>query len=119
MTVVNLSDPDSTDALSQGAKQFDMTDVETTTVRIDSDDCETNELELPTELLAMVDEGGQSDAEIVADVALLSFASRIHHLVAHGEGEPDEEIKSVEEETMAQFEERFGMTFAEATGHQH
>lgn len=96
-----------------------MTDVETATVRIESEDGETDELTLPRELLAMADEGGQTDAEIVADVALLSFASRVHHLVAHGEGEPDEEMQAIEEETMAQFEERFGMTFGEATGHSH
>jgi hypothetical protein len=96
-----------------------MTDVETATVHIESDDGETDELTLPRELLAMVDEGGQSDAEIVADVAMLSFASRVHHLVAHSEGEPDEEMQNIEEETMEQFEERFGMTFAEATGHSH
>ena len=96
-----------------------MTDVETATVRIESDDGEIDELTLPRELLAMVDEGGQSDAEIVADVAMLSFASRVHHLVAHSEGEPDEEMQNIEAETMDQFEERFGMTFAEATGHSH
>lgn len=96
-----------------------MTDIETTTVRIESEDGDTDELTLPRELLTMVDEGGQTDAEIVADVAMLSFASRIHHLVAHGQGEPDETVQAIEEDVMDRFEERFGMTFAEATGHDH
>jgi hypothetical protein len=96
-----------------------MTDIETTTVRIESEDGDTDELTLPRELLTMVDEGGQTDAEIVADIAMLSFASRVHHLVAHSEGEPDEEMQHIEAETMDQFEERFGMTFGEATGHSH
>jgi hypothetical protein len=96
-----------------------MTEIETTTVRIESEDGETDELTLPRDLLTLVDEGGQTDAEIVADVAMLSFASRVHHLVAHSEGEPDEDIQAIEEETMGQFEDRFGMTFGEATGHDH
>ncbi|MEF8757702.1 MAG: hypothetical protein V5A33_05660 [Halobacteriales archaeon] len=96
-----------------------MTDVETATVRIESEDGATDELTLPRELIDMVDEGGQTDAEVVADVAMLSFASRVHHLVAHSEGEPDEEMQAIEAETMDRFEERFGMTFGEATGHDH
>ncbi|MFT4890517.1 MAG: hypothetical protein ACI9YT_001433, partial [Halobacteriales archaeon] len=79
----------------------------------------TDELTLPQELIDMVDEGGQTEAEVVADVAMLSFASRVHHLVAHSEGEPDEEMQAIEGETMDRFEERFGMTFGEATGHDH
>jgi len=96
-----------------------MTDVETATVRIESEDGATDELTLPRELIDMVDEGGQTDAEVVADVAMLSFASRVHHLVAHSEGDPDEEMQAIEGETMDRFEERFGMTFGEATGHDH
>lgn len=96
-----------------------MTDIETATVRIESEDGASDELTLPRELIDMVDEGGQTDAEVVADVAMLSFASRVHHLVAHGEGEPDEEMQAIEGETMDRFEERFGMTFGEATGHDH
>ncbi|MFT4931384.1 MAG: hypothetical protein ACI91T_001259 [Natronomonas sp.] len=96
-----------------------MTDIETTTVRIESEDGATDELTLPQELIDMVDEGGQTEAEVVADVAMLSFASRVHHLVAHSEGEPDEEMQAIEGETMDRFEERFGMTFGEATGHDH
>ncbi|MFT4891775.1 MAG: hypothetical protein ACI9YT_002710, partial [Halobacteriales archaeon] len=57
-----------------------MTDIETTTVRIESEDGATDELTLPQELIDMVDEGGQTEAEVVADVAMLSFASRVHHL---------------------------------------
>ncbi|WP_257300656.1 hypothetical protein [Haloarchaeobius sp. FL176] len=92
-------------------------DVETITFAIESEDDE-DEVELPADLIDMLAEQGQSPAEVVADITLLSFASRAHHFAHHGEGDVPE-IDDVESETMALFEERFGVTFGEATGHQH
>jgi hypothetical protein len=92
-------------------------DVETITFAIESDDDE-DEVELPADLIDMLAEQGQSPAEVVADITLLSFASRAHHLAHHGEGDAPE-IDDVESKAMDLFEERFGVTFGEATGHQH
>ncbi|AFZ73919.1 DUF7545 family protein [Natronobacterium gregoryi] len=94
-----------------------MSDVETVTVSIDADDS-TDEVTLPAGLMDLVAEGDQTAAETVGDVTLLSFASRAHHVVHHGDG-ADEDLEAQEERIMELFEERFGVTFGEATGHQH
>ncbi|THE65291.1 hypothetical protein D8Y22_08840 [Salinadaptatus halalkaliphilus] len=92
--------------------------VDTTTLSIEADDETADEITVPAGLVDLVAEGDQSTAETVGDVVLLSFASRAHHLVHHGEG-GDEELEAQEERVMELFEERFGVTFGEATGHQH
>ena len=93
-------------------------DVQTTTFSISSDDGETDEVTVPTGLVDLVAEGNQTDAETIGDLVLLSVASRAHHIVHHGE-EADEELEAQEAKAMDLFEERFGVTFGEATGHQH
>ncbi|MFD1562711.1 hypothetical protein ACFR99_03980 [Haloarchaeobius amylolyticus] len=96
-----------------------MTDeVQTTTFSISSDDGATDDVTVPTGLVDLVAEGDQSDAETVGDLVLLSFASRAHHIVHHGE-DAGEALQAQESEVMDLFEERFGVTFGEATGHQH
>ncbi|WP_049921358.1 DUF7545 family protein [Halopiger djelfimassiliensis] len=95
-----------------------MTDeVDTITFSINGDDT-ADEITVPAGLVDLVAEGDQTAAETVGDVVLLSFASRAHHLVHHGDG-ADEELEAQEERVMDLFEERFGVTFGEATGHQH
>ena len=93
-------------------------DVDTVTLSISADDDTTDEVEVPAGLVDIVAEGDQETAETVADVVLLSFASRAHHVVHHGQG-ADPELEAQEERIMELFEERFGVTFGEATGHQH
>ncbi|OLZ40129.1 hypothetical protein A6E15_03655 [Natrinema saccharevitans] len=96
-----------------------MTDeVETTTFSISSEDGATDDVTVPSGLVDLVAEGDQTDAETIGDVMLLSFASRAHHIVHHGE-DADPELEAQEERVMDLFEERFGVTFGEATGHQH
>lgn len=95
-------------------------DVDTVTLTIDADDDTTDDVEIPAGLLDLVAEGDQSTAETVGDVVLLSFASRAHHLVHHGHGDDaDADLEAQEERIMDLFEDRFGLTFGEATGHQH
>ena len=93
-------------------------EVDTTTFEISADDGTTDEVTVPSGLLDLVAEGDQTDAETVGDVTLLSFASRAHHIVHHGE-DADEELEAQEARIMDLFEERFGVTYGEATGHQH
>ncbi|WP_306052547.1 DUF7545 family protein [Natronococcus wangiae] len=96
-----------------------MTDeVETISISISADDGSTDDVTLPAGLVDLVAEGDQDAAETVGDITLLSFASRAHHIVHHGEGS-DPELEAQEERVMELFEERFGVTFGEATGHQH
>ena len=91
--------------------------VETITFTIESG-ADTDEVTIPASLVELLAEGDQPPAEVVSDVTLLSFASRAHHMVHHGEG-VESEIKDAEARIMELFEERFGVTYGEATGHQH
>jgi hypothetical protein len=93
-------------------------DIETLTFSIESSEGDADEVELPADLVDLLAEQGQSPTAVVADIAMLSFASRAHHIAHHGEGD-DPEIDEIEGVTMDLFEERFGVTFGEATGHQH
>lgn len=91
---------------------------ETLTLRIESDE-DGEELEVPAALVDMLAEGDESAPAVVADVALMALAQRVHGAVHHAEGEPDQELQDAEAVTMDLFEDRFGMTFGEATGHSH
>lgn len=95
-----------------------MTD-ETVTLTIEADDGAVDELTVPLVMLDMLREGGEDDPEIVGDIAMLGLAQRIHGAVAHGQGEASPEMKEAEELTLDLFEDRFGQTFGEMTGHQH
>lgn len=91
--------------------------VETITFTIESG-ADSDEVTVPATLVELLSEGDQPPAEAVGDIVLLSFASRAHHLVHHGDA-VDEDVEAAEASAMDLFEERFGVTFGEATGHQH
>lgn len=91
---------------------------ETVLITIESPDGD-DEIELPAQLLELLAEGDESPAEVVGDLTLLSCAQRIHATVHHAEGEVSDELEALEARTLELFEERFGVSFAEATGHSH
>jgi hypothetical protein len=88
------------------------------TVTLEADDG-TDELEVPRALLDMLREEGEGDADIIGDIAMFGLAQRIHGAVHHSQGEPAEEVVDAEEATLELFEERFGASFQEMTGHDH
>ena len=94
-----------------------MTD-DTVTLRIEADE-DADEVTLPGEMLDLMREGDESDPEIVGDLALFSCAQRIHATVHHAEGGDTEQYREIEAATMELFEERFGASYAELTGHDH
>jgi len=91
---------------------------ETITVRLEADDS-TDEIDVSTTLVEMLKEGEEGTAEVIGDLALLSLAQQAHGAVHHGHGEVSEELAAAEAVTMETFEERFGESFAEMTGHDH
>lgn len=81
---------------------------------------DSDAVELPTDLVDLFREDpAETDAEIVADVLVMSFAERMHAIVHHGQGQGDGSLEELEAAMMDEFENRFGMTFDEATGHSH
>ncbi len=80
---------------------------------------EEEEVTLPAALVDAFAEEGDTDTEVVADVLQMAFTQRAHAIVHHSEGDVPEELEEAEERAADLFEERFGMTFGEATGHAH
>jgi hypothetical protein len=91
---------------------------DTVTLYIEGDE-DADEVTLPVEMLDLMREADESNAEIVGDLALFSCAQRIHATVHHAEGGDTARYEAIEERTMDLFEDRFGGTYAELTGHDH
>lgn len=91
---------------------------ETVTLRIEGEDDESD-VTLPKEMLDLMREADESDAEIVGDLALFSCAQRIHATVHHADGGDTDRYREIEAQTMDLFEERFGASYGELTGHDH
>lgn len=93
---------------------------DTVTLTIEAPDGTSDEVTLPGRLLEMLaDSDTETAPEVAGDLVLFSCAQRIHATVHHSEGESDRELEAVERTTMDLFEDRFGVGFGEATGHDH
>ena len=95
-----------------------MTEAPSVEVRIEADGDEAD-VSIPAALIERLSEPGDAPADVLADVVVMAFAGRAHALAHHAEGEPDDALAAAESAMMDRFEERFGLTYAEATGHSH
>jgi len=93
--------------------------VETQTFTIEDSDGETDSVEVPEVLVDLMQDGDKSGAGVVADIVLQAFAQQGHARVHHAEGETSEEMEEANEELEDLFEERFGISLADAMGHHH
>lgn len=91
---------------------------ETVTVSLETED-ESDEIDVPPALIALLAEGDESVPTVVGDIAMLGIAQQAHGAVHHAQGEADAEVAAAESLAMDLFEERFGRSFAEMTGHDH
>ena len=91
---------------------------ETVTIRLEGDET-SDELTVPVALVDLLRENDEPASEVVGDIAMLGFAQQIHGVVHHGHGESSDELEALEAATLERFEQRFGQTFGEMTGHSH
>lgn len=92
--------------------------VDTVTVQLETDEA-SDELTVPAPLIQLLREGNEETPEVVGDIAMLGFTQQAHGAVHHSHGEVDERIEEAEALAAELFEERFGQSFAEMTGHDH
>ena len=93
--------------------------VETRTYTVEGPDAEQDSVELPENLVELMQEEGGNGANVVADIVLQAFAQQAHARVHHAEGEADEGIEAANELLEELFEDRFGISLSDAMGHQH
>lgn len=91
---------------------------DTVTVTLETGDA-SDELEVPTAIIDLLTEGEESVPTVVGDLAMLGIAQQAHGIVHHSQGDVSSELEAAETLTMELFEERFGQTYAEVTGHGH
>mgnify|MGYP000677460584 CR=1 FL=1 len=94
-----------------------MTD-DTVNVTLETDGA-SEEIEVSATLVDMIAEEDEAPTAVVADLAVLGLAQQAHGVVHHGQGEVSDELAAAEELTMELFEDRFGQTYGEVTGHSH
>ena len=93
--------------------------VETQTFTIEGEDGETDSVEIPDVLVELMQDGDKSGAGVVADIVLQAFAQQGHARVHHAEGGVSDEMEAANEELEELFEDRFGISLADAMGHHH
>lgn len=91
---------------------------ETVSVTLEAADG-SDDLTVPVTIVEMLSEEGETVPEVIGDLALLGLAQQAHGVVHHARGEVGDEIQAAETLTMELFEERFGQTYGEVTGHDH
>jgi hypothetical protein len=91
---------------------------ETITVTLETE-ADSDELEVPAKIIDLLNDSDDGTTTVVGDLAMLSIAQQAHGIIHHSQGEVGDEVEAAEELTMELFEERFGQSFAQMTGHDH
>lgn len=91
---------------------------ETVTVTLTTDG-DSDDIEVPVAIVDLLSEDDESVTTVVGDLAMLGFAQQAHGIVHHSQGEVGEDLQAAEQLTLDLFEERFGQSYAEVTGHSH
>ncbi len=91
---------------------------ETVTVSLETDE-DSDELEVPKAAIDLLNDSDEGVPTVIGDLAMLGVAQQLHGILHHTQEDVGPEVEAAEEKTMELFEERFGRSFAEMTGHDH
>lgn len=89
------------------------------TFTIEGPDGASDTVTVPAGAIERLREPDEVPAAVLGDFAMLMATQQIHGMVHHSHGDPDPELSAVEEAILECFEDRFGRSFAEMTGHDH
>ena len=93
---------------------------ETYTLTIESDsEHEDETVEVPQAAIDTLAQDDDSPTIMAGDLVMLGLAQQLHANVFHAEQAASDTIKQANDDLGDLFEDRFGMTFAEMTGHDH
>jgi hypothetical protein len=92
--------------------------LETVTVAVETEES-SDELEVPVRVVELLSEKGDTTTDVVGDLVMLGIAQQAHGIVHHAQGNVDDDLAEAEQLTMELFEERFGQSYADVTGHDH
>ena len=93
--------------------------VETETYTIEGPDVVTEAIELPAGIVDVFAEQGEEPTDVVGDIVVQAFAQQAHVVVHHAEGDTPGDLEALTDEMERLFEERFGVSLADAMGHSH
>jgi hypothetical protein len=91
---------------------------ETVTVHLETEEG-SDELTVPLALVDLLRDADEGTPQVVGDIAMLGLAQQAHGAVHHAQGGVSEELEAAEALAMDLFEQRFGRSYAEMTGHDH
>ena len=93
--------------------------VETETYTSEGPGGDVESVELPSGLVDVFAEQGEEPTDVVGDIVVQAFAQQAHVVVHHAEGEVPGDLEELNDEMERIFEERFGVSLADAMGHSH
>jgi hypothetical protein len=93
--------------------------VETETYTIEGPGGDVEEVELPAGLVDVFAEAGEEPTDVVGDIVVQAFAQQAHVVVHHADDDAPADLAELNEEMENIFEERFGVSLADAMGHSH
>ncbi|MFB6304108.1 MAG: hypothetical protein ABEH47_03000 [Haloferacaceae archaeon] len=93
--------------------------VEDETFTIEGPSGATTTVDLPEGLARVFAEGDEEPTDVLAEFVVQAFAQQTHAAVHHSGGEVPDELEALNERMEELFEERFGVSIAEAMGHGH
>jgi len=92
---------------------------ETDSFTIEGPDGTSETVEIPAGLADVFTEQGEDATAVVADFVVQAFAQQTHAVVHHSQDDVPADLDALNDQMEEIFEERFGVSLADATGHSH